>query len=141
MTEEAHEKFVPDLAGRIDPDDVSTLVFDLATYQQFDADAAVVTLAYARGGLGIVMWNLEPGQENDYHLHPTTEHLHVVVEGECEYTLADEPSVTVGVGQAVMVPAQVPHGIRNRTEKRCSYIAITSPGDYQKVLVERPEGV
>jgi mannose-6-phosphate isomerase-like protein (cupin superfamily) len=33
-----------------------------------------------------------------------------------------------------MVPANVAHGIRNVGAERCSYVAINSPGDYQKVL-------
>jgi hypothetical protein len=37
-----------------------------------------------------------------------------------------------------MVPEQIAHGIRNRGTTRASYMAITSPGDYQKVLVDRP---
>lgn len=142
MLKESPERFVPDLAGRIDANDPESLVVDLTTYQVFDADSAVVTLMYtniADGGLGIVLWNLEPGQENDFHRHPETEHLHVVIEGEAEYTLADRAPVTVRVGQAVMVPAGIPHGIRNTGSQRCSYLAVTSPGDYQKVLTERTE--
>ena len=115
-----------------------TLVFDLSTYQQFSEDAATVVFAYISGQLGVVLWNLEPGQENDYHLHPTTEHLHVVVAGECEYTLGDQPPVIVRPGQAVMVPENIAHGIRNVGTERASYMAITSPGPYEKVLVERP---
>ncbi len=139
---ESPERFVPDLVGRIDPAVADTLVVDLATYQVFDAESAVVTLMYtniARNGLGIVVWNLEPGQENDFHRHPDTEHLHVVLAGEAEYTIADRPPVTVGVGQAVMVPANVAHGVRNTGTQRCSYLAINSPGNYQKVLAERAE--
>lgn len=134
---ESAELFVPDLAGRIDPSVPESLVVDLSTYQQFDAERAVVALIYgniANNGLGIVMWNLEPGQQNDFHRHPTTEHLHLVVAGEAEYTIEDQAPVTVRVGQAVMVPANVAHGIRNVGYQRCSYIAINSPGDYQKVL-------
>lgn len=142
MLKESPERFVPDLAGRIDGNDPDSLVVDLSTYQIFDAESAVVTLMYtniADGGLGIVLWNLEPGQENDFHRHPETEHLHIVIAGEAEYTLADRPPVTVGVGKAVMVPAGVPHGIRNTGTQRCSYLAVTSPGDYQKVLADRKE--
>jgi len=137
---ESPERFVPDLVGRIQPASPESLVVDLATYQQFDDEHAVVTLMYSNigdGGLGIVMWNLEPGQENDYHRHPETEHLHVIVAGEAEYTLAGGAPITVGVGQAVMVPANVPHGIRNVGAGRCSYLAVTSPGEYQKVLADR----
>jgi hypothetical protein len=37
-----------------------------------------------------------------------------------------------------MVPAQVAHGIRNTTSQRASYVAIVSPGPYEKVRMERP---
>ena len=45
--------------------------------------------------------------------------------------------MVVTTGQAVMVPAGIPHGIRNIGSDRCTYMAITSPGDYTKVLVDR----
>jgi quercetin dioxygenase-like cupin family protein len=138
MADESHERIVPDLARDVNRDDLDTLVFDLSKYQQYSEDAATVVFAYITGQLGVVLWNLEPGQENDYHLHPTTEHLHVVVAGECEYTLGDRPPIVVRPGQAVMVPEKVPHGIRNVGTERASYMAITSPGPYEKVLVERP---
>jgi quercetin dioxygenase-like cupin family protein len=138
MVEEGHENLVADHATDVNGEDLDTLVFDLSKYQQFSPDAATVVLTYVTGQLGVVVWNLEPGQENDYHLHPATEHLHIVLEGECEYTLADRQPVTVKKGQAVMVPAQVPHGIRNKGDSRASYIAITTPGPYEKVLVDRP---
>jgi quercetin dioxygenase-like cupin family protein len=138
MAEEGHEKIVPELAKDIDRSDLSSLIFDLSKYQVFDADSASVVFTYITGQLGVVVWNLQPGQENDFHLHPTTEHLHIVLEGECEYTLGDLEPVVVRAGQAVMVPEQIPHGIRNKGTTRASYIAITSPGDYEKVLVERP---
>jgi quercetin dioxygenase-like cupin family protein len=142
MLKESPERFIPDLAGRIDPGIPDSLVVDLSTYEVFDVDSAVVTLMYtniASNGLGIVVWNLEPGQENDFHRHPDTEHLHVILAGEAEYTLADRPPITVRVGQAVMVPADVPHGVRNTGNQRCSYLAINSPGNYQKVLADRTE--
>lgn len=138
MAEESHEKIVPEMAKDIDRSDLSTLVFDVSKYQVFSPESATVVFTYITGQLGIVVWNLEPGQENDYHVHPTTKHLHVVLEGECEYTLGDQPPIVVRPGQAVMVPEQIPHGIRNLGTTRASYMAITSPGDYEKVLVDRP---
>jgi len=138
MAEATGEKFIGDMVGRIDPADPASLVFSIADYQVFDDELACVTWVYGGDGKqGIVLWNLEPGQENDYHQHPTTEHLHVMIEGTAEYTLDGGAPITVTTGQAVMVPAGVPHGIRNRTKSRCTYMAITSPGEYEKVLVER----
>ena len=138
MAAEAHEKIVAELAKDIDRTDLSTLVFDLSKYQVYSPESATVVFTYITGQLGVVFWNLEPGQENDYHMHPTTEHLHVVVAGEVEYSLGDLDPIVLKPGQAVMVPEQVPHGIRNVGTTPASYFAVTSPGDYQKVLVERP---
>jgi quercetin dioxygenase-like cupin family protein len=137
MAEASHEKIVAEMAKDIDRENPASLVFDLSKYQVYSPESATVVFAYISGQLGMVFWNLEPGQENDYHMHPTTEHLHVVVEGEVEYTLGDLDPIRVTAGQAVMVPEQVPHGIRNVGTTRASYFAVTSPGDYQKVLVER----
>jgi len=138
MAEAPHEKFIAETAERMDPSDPPTLHFRLADYQIFDDDLPTVTFVYGgEGRQGIVLWNLGPGQENDYHQHPTTEHLHVLVEGVAEYTLDGGDPITVHPGEAVMVPAGMAHGIRNVGEGRCSYMAITSPGPYEKVLVDR----
>ena len=138
MTEESSERIDASLVDRIDPTDPATFVFDPADYMSYDDDSAVVSFAWIKGELGIVLWNLEPGQWNDYHLHPETEHLHVVLTGEVDYHLAGLPPVRVRAGQAVIVPAQVAHGIENTGAERATYMAVTSPGDYQKVLVDRP---
>ena len=63
-----------------------------------------------------------------------------MLEGEAEYHVADLPPRTVKAGEAIIVPATVPHGIHNAGQTRCSYMAVTSPGPYEKVLVERPPG-
>ena len=138
MGDEPKEKVNADLKDRIDPEDPATFVFDPTDYLVYDEESAVVTFAWIKGQLGIVMWNLEPGQWNDYHMHPTTEHLHVVLAGEVEYHLADLAPIRVPAGQAVIVPATVPHGIHNIGTVPASYMAITSPGPYEKVPVERP---
>jgi quercetin dioxygenase-like cupin family protein len=139
LPEAENEILVTDLARAIDPGDLSSLTFPLSRYQRFDADLPTAVLTYVAGQIGVVVWNLEPGQENDYHLHPTSEHLHVILEGECEYTLGDQAPHVVRQGEAVMVPAGVAHGIRNLTDRRASYVAIVSPGPYEKVRLDRPE--
>lgn len=136
--EEHREHVVPSLAADIDRGRPESLVFELAKYQVFNDDEATVVFTYTSGQLGTVVWNLAPGQENDYHVHPSSEHVHIVFEGECEYTIGGLAPRIVGVGQAVMVPEGVPHGVRNVGASRASYIAVTSPGPYDKVLVARP---
>lgn len=137
------EKFVPDLVSAMNPDDVKTLVFSMSTYQIFDEEAPTAVFAYGgdQNGLGLLMWNLLPGQENDYHMHPASEHVQIVVQGAVEYTLADEEPVMLEAGDAVMVPPGVPHGIRNVSDAPASYFAVTtsrSGAGYEKVVVERP---
>jgi quercetin dioxygenase-like cupin family protein len=139
LPETINEILIQELAHKIDPADLSTLVFPLSRYQQFDSTLPTAVLTYVAGQIGVVVWNLEPGQENDYHLHPTSEHLHIVIEGQCEYTLGDQAPQTVRRGEAVMVPARVAHGIRNTTTQRASYVAIVSPGPYEKVRMQRPQ--
>lgn len=131
------EKLVPDFMGTIDANNLQSLVFPLSKLQQFDENLPTVVPGYV-GQISVVVWNLEPRQANDYHMHPSTEHLHIIIEGECEYTLGDQPPVITKVGDAIMVPAGIAHGIRNISDKRASYVAITSPGPYEKKRVERP---
>ena len=74
MAEASHEKIVADLAKDIDRNDLSTLVFDLEKYQVYDPEAATVAFAYITGQLGVVFWNLEPGDWRrvvDVHLSGT----------------------------------------------------------------------
>lgn len=138
------EKFIPDLAAAMNADDVKTLVFSMSTYQIFDETAPTAVFAYGGNpsGLGLLVWNLLPGQENDYHLHPASEHVQIVIQGEVEYTLADEEPVILKAGDAVMVPPGVPHGIRNVSDAPASYFAATTSSTgagYEKVVVDRPE--
>jgi quercetin dioxygenase-like cupin family protein len=139
VPEPGHERFVSDLASAMNVDDPPSLVFSMATYQIFDEQSPTAVLAAGAGDLGLVMWNLGPGQENDYHVHPRTEHVHIVVQGEVEYTLADFPPRTVKVGEAVLVPAGIAHGIRNVSDAPASYLAAAGmTSGYEKILVERP---
>lgn len=140
-TPPSQEKLIADHFGAMDPSDPQSMFFSMSTYQIFDEEVPTAVLAYAHDDseLGLVIWNLNPGQENDYHMHPKSEHLHVILQGEVEYTLDGQAPRTLKVGDAVMVTAEVPHGIRNVSDAPASYIAIASTGrGYEKALVERP---
>lgn len=139
MLEESPERMIPDHMRVLGLSDLDDLILDMSKYQVFTEDAATVVLS-PRGTLGgVVVWNLEPGQENDYHMHPASEHLTFVIEGELEFTLGEREPETVRPGQLVVIPATLPHGIRNLSDRRGSYVAVTTPGPYEKVLVERPK--
>jgi len=143
VPEPGHERFIADRASAMNPADPPSLVFSMSTYQEFDEQSPTAILASATTDLGLIMWNLAPGQENDYHVHPATEHLHIIVQGEVEYTLGEYPPRTMKVGEAVLVPAGIPHGIRNVSDAPASYLAVAgmTSGAYEKILVERPQSV
>ena len=136
--EESPERLVTDYMRTLGASDLADCVLDMSKYQIFDDEVATAVSA-PRGTLGgITVWNLEPGQENDYHRHPENEHYQIVIEGELEFTLGDQDPVLVRPGQIVVIPTNVPHGIRNTSDGRGTYVAFTSPGAYEKVLVRPP---
>jgi|GEM_PF-1429539 len=139
VPEHGHERFVTELASAINADDLPSLVFEMSTYQIFDEELPTAVAAAQTPDLGLVMWNLRPGQENDYHMHPKNEHVHIIIQGEVEYTLADCPPKPMKVGDAVLVPPGVPHGIRNTSDAPASYLAVVGMASpYEKVRLERP---
>jgi quercetin dioxygenase-like cupin family protein len=96
MLGESPEHMVVEHLRTLSIDDLDDLVLDVADYSVFHDDTATVVLA-PRGILGgIVVWNLERGPENDYHIHPESEHLTFVVDGELEFILGNRiPSPSV----------------------------------------------
>lgn len=139
VPEPGHERFITELSSAMNAADPPSLAFSMSTYQIFDEQSPTAVLASATTELGLIMWNLQPGQENDYHVHPNTEHLHIIIQGEVEYTLGDGPPRTMKVGEAVLVPAGIPHGIRNLSDAPASYFAVAGMNaPYVKTLLERP---
>jgi quercetin dioxygenase-like cupin family protein len=141
--QEHAEQIVTDLKMEINPDSPDSMLIDFARYRVFSDHLATVAIVHDAGEKSIVavVWNLASGQENERHYHPAMDHIHVILSGRAEYHLGDAAPITVGIGQAVMIPAGVVHGVKNVGTESCSYLAITSPGKYEKVLVdEAPDG-
>ena len=81
--------------------------------------------------------SFEPGQEHAMHAHAGQDKLYIVLQGEATVQVGDSVE-QLRQGDAAFAPSGVPHGIRNVGTVNASYFAVTSPGDYQKVLVDRP---
>jgi mannose-6-phosphate isomerase-like protein (cupin superfamily) len=103
-------------------------VHDPRRFQRYSAESATVVRMYSDQDLSMVVWNLEPGQENDLHQHPENAHALLVLEGEGEYLRGEHGSVPIRAGDCVIVPRGELHGIRNSGNARLSYFAITSQG-------------
>ena len=103
-------------------------VYDPMTFRKFSAEKANVVRMYSDEDLTLVVWNLEPGQENDLHRHAENAHALIILEGEGLYVRGDGTTTPVKAGECVVVPRQQPHGIRNTGSTRLSYFAITNQG-------------
>ncbi len=103
-------------------------VVALGEYCRFDPDEAMVVPMYGDQDLSVVVWNLEPGQENAAHVHAANGHSLLVLQGQGVYVKAGE-QVPIGAGDCVIVPRGVVHGIRNTGAARLSYLAVTSVGE------------
>ena len=136
---ESAEKMIMEFRKEVDGSNPAELVLNMFDYAIFTDDMATVVGAPKGPKNSMVVWNLLPGQENDYHVHPETEHIQFVLQGELEWTLGGAEPVKVCVGGVVIVPPGVAHGIRNVSQTKATYVSVNSPGAYQKILVERPE--
>ncbi len=97
-------------------------------YQQFSEERATAKRMYKDQDISLVVWNLEPGQENRIHWHPESAHTFLVLCGEGEYVSEGAEPASIRAGDYIIIPRQVPHGIRNTGEQRLSYLAFTSQG-------------
>lgn len=71
---------------------------------------------------------LTPGQEQETHLHPATDHAWFIVSGTGEVTMEDDRRETVGPGLFLVHPRSTVHGVRNTSDENFVYIAL-STGD------------
>ena len=117
-----------DHSKQLTPATLGSGVYDPLDFRTFSLEGATVVRMYHDDpDASVVVWNLEPGQENDSHTHPANLHVFYVLEGEGVY-LRDDGEVPVRAGQCVIVPRQQRHGIRNTGTQRLSYMAFSTYG-------------
>jgi mannose-6-phosphate isomerase-like protein (cupin superfamily) len=115
------------------PETLGDGVYDPLEFRTFSGEGAtVVRLYHDDPDASVVVWNLEPGQENEVHVHPENLHVFYVLEGEGIYARGDGESVPVRAGDCVIIPRGQAHGIRNTGTRRLSYMAVSTygPGGY-----------
>jgi len=113
---------------RTSPQTVAAGVHDPRAFRRFSAEQATVVRMYSDDDVSIVVWNLEPGQENPPHVHPENAHALTVLEGEGRYVREDGSEVPIKAGDCIIVPRALVHGIRNSGAARLSYLAVTTLG-------------
>lgn len=110
------------------PETVGPGVHDPRAFCRFSPEEATVVRMYSDDDLSVVVWNLEPGQENPPHVHPENAHTLTVLEGEGCYVEADGSETPIKAGDCIVVARASIHGIRNPGPARLSYLAVTTLG-------------
>ena len=70
--------------------------------------------------------SLQPTQAQKLHDHPDQDKFYYVLEGEGFFTVGDETQ-TCGVGELILAPAGVPHGVVNQGTARLSFLTVIAP--------------
>ena len=73
MAEEPSKSLTPETLGKG--------VLNLKDFKKFSADKGVPVRVYEDPDLRLLVWNLEPGQENSVHVHPSFAQTLIVLEG------------------------------------------------------------
>jgi quercetin dioxygenase-like cupin family protein len=85
---------------------------DLRDYVHFDLDRPGARRVFATGVLTVELICLEPHQTLDARTHATADAVYTVLGGRA-WVVTDEAEVTLEPLQALLMPAGVPHGLRN----------------------------
>jgi len=109
------------------PQTLGTGVYPISGFQQYSPDEGTVVRVYGEDpDVSVVVWNLEPGQDNSTHRHPANAHVQVVLEGTGIFLRGDKDAVPIKAGDCIIVPRGMAHGIKNTGTQRLSYIAATT---------------
>jgi quercetin dioxygenase-like cupin family protein len=96
----------------------------------------LVNAAGVAGADITVGWvEIDVGQKNALHLHPNSEEVLVLIEGELDHTIGDEMH-RLTPGSAICVPANVPHDGRNIGNTTARMLVSYPTGNRQVVFLE-----
>ncbi|MBA2529060.1 MAG: cupin domain-containing protein [Euzebyales bacterium] len=101
---------------------------DLRDYVDFDLAAATGRRVFATDVVAVDVVCLEPGQEIAARTLEGTDAIYTVLGGRA-WVVTDEAEVTLEPLQAVIVPAGVPHGMRNDSADPLIVQVVASPPD------------
>jgi mannose-6-phosphate isomerase-like protein (cupin superfamily) len=72
------------------------------------------------------LYCFEPGQEQKVHVHPNSDKVYVVLEGQGVFFVGGE-TTTLRAGQAVLAPAGQEHGVQNPGAERLICFVLSCP--------------
>lgn len=101
---------------------------DLRDYVVFDLDGVAGRRVLETDVLAVDVVCLEPGQSVPPRAFATADVVYTVL-GGVAWVVTDEAEVTLSALQAVVVPATVPHGVRNDSADPLILQVLVSPPD------------
>lgn len=110
---------------------------DLRDYVGFDLAGATGRRVFATDVVALDVVCLEPGQVLEARSFPTADAIYTVLGGRA-WVVTDDAEVTLEPLQAVMVPATVPHGLRNSSPDPLILQAVISPPDEAPTAAHGP---
>ena len=117
-----------DNSREMTPATLGTGVLKPEDFQVFSNEEPMIVGVY-RDGLDIrhiTVRNFEPGQETPLHTHPENAHCIYILEGSGHALREDADPVPIRAGQFLIVPRNLPHGLRNTGGTRLSYLGVNA---------------
>jgi quercetin dioxygenase-like cupin family protein len=104
------------------------IAVDLRDYVDFDLDAAAGRRVFTTDVVAVDLVCLEPGQVIEARTLPGADAIYTVLGGRA-WVVTDDAEVTLDPLQSVVVPAGIPHGLRNDAADPLILHVVVSPPD------------
>lgn len=105
--------------------DPSQRVFRIADHIVVGAEKARAGRMYVGDDYRAVVITLAPGQAQEVHMHPATDHAWFIVSGKAEVTMEDGKRDIAEPGVFLVHPRNTVHGLRNIGTDNFVYIAVS----------------
>lgn len=107
------------------------------TFRWFFANLVEVKLSQeeAGGGISIVELTGPPGDMPPLHLHRSDDEAWYVLEGEMSFFVGDPQPIRVKAAEVAFGPRGVPHTYRVESNENARWLAICTPGDFERFVV------
>ena len=106
--------------------DPAERVFRIADHIIVGAEKLRAGRMYVGDEFRAVVITLTPGQAQEVHMHPATDHAWFIVSGEAEVTMEDGRRETAKPGVFFVHPRNAVHGLRNNSDENFVYIALST---------------
>jgi mannose-6-phosphate isomerase-like protein (cupin superfamily) len=105
--------------------DPAKRIFRIADHIVVDSEKLRSGRMYVGDNYRAVVITLVPGQAQEVHMHPETDHAWFVVSGKGEVTMEDGKREIVEPGLFAVHPRTTVHGVRNVGDENFVYIALS----------------